>query len=302
MSDEPLSCPSAEEPTSVRPDARTVAAGIALVLALRFALPVLPVPRSALADMAGSLLYLAALIGAGAGLGALMGTRRGWAWLGALVIGAAAWSLRVIEPGPLWAPLVRGAGDWAVFVAATLVGSGASGIVREPNLLPPIALTAAVVDFVAIRFGGPTTRMLEARPDIVQAASTALPSVGALQAPMANGIVPSEALAIMGLGDIVFVGFVFGALMRYVPRFGPSAAWTIVGGVAGMAVVLVTGLTLPGLPFLALGCLLANARCFRYSRGELLSLAVVAIFLALFCVGLAMLGPGMPAPLSEAMP
>lgn len=290
-------------------DGRTVVLAVVLVGLVRALLPILPMHPTPLAVTGVSLAYLGLLVSVGAALGALAAPRAGRALLIALPFSALAVAVRLVGPTlppGLWMGLVRALGDWAVFCAAVLVGSAASGIVREPNLLPPIALTAAVVDYVAIRFGGPTVHLLASSPALVEGASTALPALGAAAAPLATGhatgFAATGALAIVGTGDLLFLGLAFGAVGRFGFRFGPSALWTVVGAIVGMATALVGNLPLPGLPFLALGCILPNVRRFRYSRGELLSLGVVALFLLAFCVGLIVVFGGQPPEPAGPLP
>jgi hypothetical protein len=290
-------------------DGHTVVLSVVLVGLVRALLPIIPVQPTPVGITAVSLLYLGLLVSVGAALGALAAPRGGRALLVAVPFVAVAVAVRVVGPTlppGLWVGLVRALGDWAVFCAAVLVGSAASGIVREPNLLPPIALTAAVVDYVAIRFGGPTVHLLASNPALVEGASTALPAIGAAAVPIAGGhamgLATGGALAIVGTGDLLFLGLAFGAVGRFGFRFGPSAVWTVVGAIVGMATALVGNLPLPGLPFLALGCIAPNVGRFRYSRGELLSLGVVALFLIAFCVGLVVVFGGKPPEGAGALP
>ncbi len=292
----------APPPEPLRVDGRTVVAAVVLVGLLRAVLPTLPVPRSPLLVNAVSLAYLAVLIPAGAGLSVLAHTRSGRTLLAACLLGGLVLALRLTEVSGPMGGLLYALGDWAVFCGAVLLGTAASAIVREPNLLPPICLTAAAVDYVAIRYGGPTVQALARVPELVEGASTALPAVGAAVGPLPAGTIPTGALAVVGLGDVLFLGLAFGTAGRFGFRLTPSVVWTTIGAAVGMATVLLTDLPLPGLPFIALGCVLPNLGRFRYTRGELVSLAIVAVFLLLFCVGLVALSGGQPPDLPGATP
>jgi len=271
-----------------------VSALAGLLILLRAGLPLLPVAASPALDLIGALVFIVVVVLLCAELSAVASARPLLAVLLAAVFGSIAYSAREAGAVRIDGPLPGAVGDLALVLCAILGGTLLSFIAREPNLLPPVAATAAAVDIVGVLTrGGFTARMLEARPEVVHAFAATIPDVGAASTAARaglHGVAPSAALALVGLGDVLFLGFFFAA----VARFSLDRRWSTVGALAAcvlaMGLVLTTAGQLPGLPFIVVGCLLPNVRRFRYSPQEVLMLAVGALAVTAICAALVAVG------------
>jgi len=276
------------------PGWETVIALAGVLVLLRAGLPVLPVPAAPAMDIGAALVFIVVVVLLCKELSALACVRPVLAALTAIVLGSVAYSARRACALGIGDSLSGTVGDIALVLCAALAGTVLSFIAREPNLLPPIAATAAAVDMVGVLTrGGFTARVLESHPEVVQALATTVPDIGAASTAVGaglHGVQPSVALAFVGLGDILFLGFFFAA----VARFSLDRRWSTVGALAAcvlaMALVLTTAGQLPGLPFIVLGCLLPNVRRFRYNRQEVLMLAVGALVVTAICAALVAVG------------
>ena len=164
-------------------------------------------------------------------------------------------------------------------VACAFFGRLIARLVRERNMLVPIAVVLIMVDIFTV-FVGPTGKALEKAPDLVEKLSIGLPEVGS-----AAGKEGGAGLAFIGaagLGDFIFLGFFFVACARYGLRLERTLWWSF----ALMTIAILGYLALPGvpgiplLPFISVGFLLANTGKFDFSGREKLYLAVGFVFIA----------------------
>jgi len=233
-------------------------------------LPALPVGSLWLGALLGLGLLLLFLVAA---LGLILSVVRlelgPWVQLG----GAAAAAGLVLATRKLGlAPLA----DYLVVVAASLFGCLVARLIREPNLLVPVAVVAGLVDFWGVYWGF-VAHISKTAPQVVQSFSSAVPT------PAATGL-PLPGLSAMGIGDFLFTALYLGAVWRLGMRtlrtaraifvavlFSPLAFWLV---------PLVTHRpleALPGLPFIGAGLLVANWRDFRISREEKFALLWAAL-------------------------
>lgn len=289
---------------------------IAAALILRIAMPYIPVPAHPLIDLAGGIVYMLVLLAMAIELGARLGphTRLAvYALLASAVIFAAAmaasemYASRIAQdlmagriegaiqgrlPAPLW--MLVSIKDLSMIVFAVLGGALLSLIAREPKLLLPIAVTAAVVDIVGVMYeGGPTARVLQENPELVQTLAATIPDIGAAtpaETGGVEGVHPGLALGFIGIGDWLFIGIFFAALTRFDLSFRASKIGAIIASVTAMVLVLLGGLPIPGLPFIAAGCVIPNLHRFRYTRQEKVALAVGGLFVVAICTALILLG------------
>lgn len=255
------------------------------VLGMRTVLPVLPVAVTPLSSFIAGLAYTVALVALAIELAALMGPHvretvvlcglAAVLWLGCAVLGPRlGMSLALI-----------GLKDLGLLLFATMGGALLSRVAREPKIIAPIAVTVALVDVVGVlSSGGFTAQMLERHPEVVEAASVAVPSVGmTVPGPGAEGPSPLLAQAFVGVGDVLFLGFFFAAVGRFGMNLRGSEAVAICACLVAMGLVLAGVRSLPGLPFIAAGCVAVNLRYFRYTRAEMMYLAIAALFVLFFC-------------------
>lgn len=224
--------------------APAVAAATALVAVLSLGLPI-----AALAALARAGVRPAALLG--------LGLAGGIAWL-------------ALAPWPgLAAAVVRDAGK---VTAAGCAGLALAAAIREPNILFPASLFAAVADVVVVTVGTVReTLSTEQGQAVLRAVSAEVPSVQA-------GLPPLT----IGPADFLFLGVFLAAAAR----FGMDVrrtAW-------GLTLILAAALLLvpfvhavPALAPMALGFLAVNCRSLRLTRQEFWgSVIVVALAGALF--------------------
>ena len=170
-------------------------------------------------------------------------------------------------------------------VACAFLGRLVARLVRDANMLLPIAIVLILVDFFTV-FHGPTGEALDRAPELVSKLSVGLPAVGSAAGP--EGAKGFAFVATAGLGDFIFLGFFFVAVWRFGLRFERTFWWiaalTALGMIGYLALPLLPGI--PLLPFIAGGFLVANAGAFSLSRQEKQYLLIAMLFIAvLLAVG-----------------
>lgn len=196
----------------------------------------------------------------------------------------------------LFAPLAAG----AVLAVAVWLGATVGRILREPNLLPPVVLAAAIADYFTVQYGF-TSRALTAAPHVVRSlAAPVTPAPVAAATPL-----PYQAI-IVGPGDVVFPALFLSCLERFRLRVTASAVLLVILPYLGLlAVQLGIGGPLPGLPFVGLAVLLPNLGKFKYSAAERRALLVAVLLVIVGLVAITYLGRlafsgGRGAPRGEA--
>jgi hypothetical protein len=169
--------------------------------------------------------------------------------------------------------------DCALVFSAIPLGRLVSRGIRYPNLLVPIGAVAAIVDVWGVNLHGPVSQVMEKAPETAQRFVTHVPAFGPphLGAP--------QFVAIIGLGDFVFLALFFACVHRFGMNFGGAAICSAAFALLGLTIALLA-LPMPGLPFIALGVLLPNARHFHFERSEKFALLYGGLFLVA-CLGLA---------------
>lgn len=156
-------------------------------------------------------------------------------------------------------------------LAAASLGYMVSLRIRDRNLLLPVVMFAAAIDFWTVTTG-PVSRMLARHPEIVQAVSAPIPRAGT------GAFVPAT---MMGPGDALFMALVFAAVFRFGLN-GRRNFWFVFGFVTLAMLAVQMGLLpqFPGLVALAAAVVLANWGQFRLTRQEKISTAIVGLALA----------------------
>lgn len=174
------------------------------------------------------------------------------------------------------------AGPWSllstIFVigACICLGYTLSFLLREKNIMLPVAVFAAYTDFWTVLWG-PTSQMVRKAPTVVQAVSAAIPTPGA------GSIQP---ISFIGPGDFIFMAMFFAAICRH--KMEPSKTyWLLVPLLAiGMIAVLlgVFPVGLPALILVGISVAIANRKHFKLQKQEIISTIVVAVILVLSAV------------------
>jgi len=164
-------------------------------------------------------------------------------------------------------------GDLCLFIAAAFFGVLASRIIRERNILVPVAFAAAAVDTFGV-YWGPVAEIARRAPHLVRQLSAAVPGSNIPEAPIPQ-------LGYVGVGDFLFMGLFVAAVFR-LGMNGRGTLWALfVAFLAVPGVFAVTHLpALPGLVFLGLAVVAANWRYFSFSRAEKFALLYAALAVA----------------------
>jgi hypothetical protein len=153
--------------------------------------------------------------------------------------------------------------ELSLVTLAAGAGYAVSFVIREPNLLLPVGICAAIVDFWGVNWGF-VHRTLVTAPQVVRTVSVPVRSV-----------LPSIPLTTIGSGDFVFLALFFGVLYR----FDMNVKWAFWVGYAlllvSMLAVMLVG-PIPALVPMAIAVLVTNWNRFKLSRQEKASTAIVA--------------------------
>lgn len=157
-----------------------------------------------------------------------------------------------------------------MFAAASL-GYMVSLRVTDRNLLLPVVMFAAYIDFWTVT-RGPVATMIQHAPKIVEAVSTPIPSANA------QSFTP---IAMIGPGDFIFMALVFAVVHRLGLNARRNYAFVACLMTLGMLAVVFDFIPfLPALIALAVAVIAANWREFKLSRQEKISTAIVGVLLA----------------------
>jgi len=208
-----------------------------------------------------------------------------WYELAGIVICGGLWFLVGDVEAKGLARIFLGATASVLFMlACVLFGRLVSRLVREPNLLLPVLITAAVADVFTVTVG-PTHMALEKADKVVRSLSVAVPQAGS--AAGKEGVAGLTVAASIGLGDFIFAALFLTAAWRHGLEVRTATLAAAFLAVLGMSLVLLVPQipALPLLPFIVVGVLVPNAGRFRLSSQEKLALAVGGVFLVLLLGG-----------------
>ena len=274
---------SETKPDAMRRDLRPLG-GAAALLAVYLALtPAAAWPGWAAAGRAHPVLAAALVLGFGAAFVAVV--------VGLVIalcrIAAPAWAEAVVAVvlfGAFAAARIAhwqsAVGDALLVVGAVFLGRLVSRILREPSILVPVAVVAALVDFWGVYWGF-VAHVSKTAPQVAQTLSAQVPQ-------MADMPIRIPMVGAMGVGDFLFLALFIAALHRMgiaLSRSFWALAITLTAGPT-LAFLIPRWLfhheltALPGLPFMALAVLAANWRAVRPSREERVALLYAGITVA----------------------
>jgi hypothetical protein len=151
-------------------------------------------------------------------------------------------------------------------IAAASIGCAVSERVKDKNLLLPVVMFAAYIDFWTVT-RGPVATLLKKAPDLAQALSAPIPLPGA------GTFTP---VSMVGPGDFLFMGLVFAAVSRLKMDTVRNYWFVFAAMTIGMLSVVLGLLSLlPALVVLAIAVVAANWREFKLSKQEIISIAIV---------------------------
>ncbi|MCL5104617.1 MAG: hypothetical protein M1133_10980 [Armatimonadetes bacterium] len=155
-------------------------------------------------------------------------------------------------------------------LAAASIGCLVAVRVKDKNLLLPVVMIAACIDFWTVFFG-PVATMLKHAPSIAPAVSAPIPQVGT------GTFMP---VTMVGPGDFLFMALVFAAVHQHKMNGARNYVYVFCAMTIGMLAVMFGLLSsLPALIVLAIAVVSANRREFNLTRQEKISMLVVGIVL-----------------------
>ncbi len=188
-----------------------------------------------------------------------------------------------LRQSPVALEMVLGISDTLMVLSASLLGLAVSHIIREPNILAPAALFAALVDFAVVSLWIP--RVMEVAPHALSSVAVHVPQVGAKPTP--TGLRP---IGIIGPADFVFLAFYFACVWRFGMAARATYIWMVLALAGYMFFQNVVGsLTprfmdavdmLPGLVPMAVVLVIVNRKYFHFSREEKRAMGLVAVLVA----------------------
>ncbi|HEX5322901.1 MAG TPA: hypothetical protein VFW40_03885 [Capsulimonadaceae bacterium] len=148
-------------------------------------------------------------------------------------------------------------------------------IIKEPNVLLPIALIAIPIDYVgAMTPLGFTQSIVQHAPQIVSAVSVPVPTMGTMRGGI--GIHP---IAFIGPGDALFIACFFAAVQRLSLNVRGTFWWMYGLLAVSMVIVLVRDYNIAALVPMGIAVIIANFRSFRFQRSEVFAMIYAAIMI-----------------------
>lgn len=169
-----------------------------------------------------------------------------------------------------------------VTLGCTFLGLLLSPIIREPNVLLPVALIAMPIDYLgAMTSIGFTSQVVKNHPNIVKGISVPVPSVGA--SAHHGGLHP---VGFIGPGDILFVAFFFAVVLR-LNLNGRGTFWWIYGLLTATMIFVLSpgGFNIAALVPMGLAVLLANFRYFKLRREEVFATLYAGLLIIALVTG-----------------
>lgn len=157
-----------------------------------------------------------------------------------------------------------------ILLTASSIGCLVSLRIKDRNLLLPVVMFAASIDFWTVT-AGPVASVMTRAPEIVKAVSAPIPQAGT------GEFVPA---LMMGPGDPLFIAVVFAAVHALGLNARRNYVFVLVAMTLAMLAVLMNLVPyLPALVALAMAVIAANWGEFKLSRQEKISTAIVGVVL-----------------------
>jgi len=162
--------------------------------------------------------------------------------------------------------------DLLLMMTAGFLGCLAGLIIREPNIVLPIAMFAGLVDYWNVSLG-PLGHIVEEKPSLISAVTVHMPT------PM-----PGVPMVMIGMGDFVFLALFFSVLFRLGMNVKGSFWLGYVFLTISMWVVIFFQSAFPALLPMGVAVIGANRRHFKLKRDEQLAMVYVGAILLAFLV------------------
>ncbi len=190
------------------------------------------------------------------------------------------WSAAVNAPLFIVTPLLRGL---TITLSCAFFGILLSRIIREPNVLLPVALVAMPIDYLgAMTSIGFTQNVVTQNPHLVQALSVPVPAVGSNS--QHHGAL--HAIGFIGPGDALFMAFFFAVVLRLNMNIRGTFWWMYGLLTLTMFVVLSPlGFSIAALVPMGLAVLTANFRYFKLKREEIFATLYAGLLIIALVTG-----------------
>ena len=217
---------------------------------------------------------------------------RAWVSAGLTVLFAALWFavLLFVRPHRGWPSGINSALFllWPILLGLTVTlgcaffGILLSRIIREANVLLPVALVAMPIDYLgAMTPIGFTQNAVASNPGLVQALSVPVPAVGS-GAQHHGALHP---IGFVGPGDALFMAFFFAVALRLNLNVRGTFWWMYGLLTATMLLVLFTEVNVAALIPMGLAVLIANGRFFKLKREEVFATVYAATLILVLVTG-----------------
>lgn len=190
------------------------------------------------------------------------------------------WAQAINAPLFILTPLLRGL---SITLSCAFFGILLSRIIREPNVLLPVALVAMPIDYLgAMTSIGFTQNVVTQNPHLVQALSVPVPAVGG--STQHHGAL--HAIGFIGPGDALFMAFFFAVILRLNLNVRGTFWWMYGLLTVTMFIVLSpVGFNIAALVPMGLAVLVANFRHFKLKREEVFATLYAAILILALVTG-----------------
>ena len=169
----------------------------------------------------------------------------------------------------------------SITLGCTFLGILLSRIIREPNVLLPVALIAMPIDYLgAMTSIGFTNQIVHQHPSVVPAISIPVPAVGAAHH---GGLHP---IGFIGPGDALFMAFFFAVVLRLNMNVRGTFWWMY--GLLTLTMLIVLspfGFNIAALVPMGLAVLIANFRYFKLKREEVFATIYAALLILTLVTG-----------------
>ncbi len=160
-------------------------------------------------------------------------------------------------------------------IGLTALGVLLSRIVREKNVLLPVALVAMPIDYIgAMTSVGFTNSVVRNAPDVVANVSVHVPTMHGL-----------HMLAMIGPGDALFIAFFFAVVQRFEMNMRGTFWWMFALLTIAMAEVIMIGFPVAALVPMGIAVLAANWRYFTLKREEVFAMMYAILIVLAIVIG-----------------
>lgn len=160
--------------------------------------------------------------------------------------------------------------DLILMLCAISLGYIISFIIREPNIIIPVALFAAIADLWGVT-SGPVSQVIEKQPEILDSVAVHMP------APV-SGFSP----ALIGMGDFLFLALFFTVIYRFSLNIKGTFWLAYALLTITVLIVLVVDIAVPALVPMGIAIICANYRYIKLDRQE--KLAILYLFIILLII------------------